>query len=35
MAGGVRRSIAELDLTYYLPCAARGRTIGLPGRQPH
>jgi hypothetical protein len=24
---GVRRSIAELDLTYYLPCAARGRTI--------
>ena len=28
---GVRRSIAELDLTYYLPCAARGRTIGYLG----
>src|SRR5258708_40365771 len=28
---GVRRSIAELDLTYYLPCAARGRTIAYLG----
>jgi hypothetical protein len=27
----VRRSIAELDLTYYLPCAARGRTIAYLG----
>jgi two-component system NtrC family sensor kinase len=28
---GVRRSIAELELTYYLPCAARGRTIAYIG----
>ena len=28
---GVRRSIAELELTYYLPCSARGRTIGYLG----
>ncbi len=28
---GVRRSIAELDLTYYLPCSARGRTIAYLG----
>jgi two-component system NtrC family sensor kinase len=28
---GVRRSIAELELTYYLPCAARGRTIAYLG----
>src|SRR5262249_20195621 len=27
----VRRSIAELELTYYLPCSARGRTIGYLG----
>jgi two-component system, NtrC family, sensor kinase len=27
----VRRTIAELDLTYYLPCAARGRTIAYLG----
>ena len=27
----VRRSIAELDLTYYLPCAVRGRTIAYLG----
>jgi two-component system, NtrC family, sensor kinase len=27
----VRRSIGELDLTYYLPCAARGRTIAYLG----
>src|SRR5207253_6566084 len=27
----VRRSIAELELTYYLPCAARGRTIAYLG----
>src|SRR5579871_595202 len=31
MPTSVRRSIAELDLTYYLPCAARGRTIGYLG----
>jgi len=28
---GVRRSIAELELTYYLPCAAHGRTIAYLG----
>jgi PAS domain S-box-containing protein len=28
---GVRRSIAELELTYYLPCSARGRTIAYLG----
>ena len=27
----VRRTIAELELTYYLPCAARGRTIAYLG----
>jgi two-component system NtrC family sensor kinase len=27
----VRRSIAELELTYYLPCNARGRTIAYLG----
>jgi PAS domain S-box-containing protein len=27
----VRRSIAELELTYYLPCSARGRTITYLG----
>jgi PAS domain S-box-containing protein len=27
----VRRSIRELELTYYLPCAARGRTIAYLG----
>ena len=27
----VRRTIAELDLTYYLPCAARGRIIAYLG----
>ena len=27
----VRRTIGELDLTYYLPCAARGRTIAYLG----
>lgn len=26
-----RRSIADLDLTYYLPCSARGRTIAYLG----
>ena len=31
MAGRVRRSIAELELTYYLPCSARGRTIAYLG----
>jgi hypothetical protein len=30
-AAGVRRSIAELELTYYLPCSARGRTIAYLG----
>ncbi len=28
---GVRHTIAELDLTYYLPCAVRGRTIAYFG----
>ncbi len=28
---GVRRSIAELELTYYLPCSARGRTNAYLG----
>jgi two-component system NtrC family sensor kinase len=28
---GVRRSIAELELTYYLPCTARGRTNAYLG----
>jgi len=27
----VRRTVAELDLTYYLPCAVRGRTIAYMG----
>ncbi|HLH17462.1 MAG TPA: ATP-binding protein [Bryobacteraceae bacterium] len=27
----VRRTIADLDLTYYLPCTARGRTVGYLG----
>jgi len=27
----VQRAIAELDLTYYLPCSARGRTIAYLG----
>jgi len=27
----VRKAIAELDLTYYLPCAVRGRTIAYLG----
>jgi two-component system NtrC family sensor kinase len=27
----VRRTIADLDLTYYLPCAVRGRTIAYMG----
>src|SRR5712691_5504857 len=27
----VRRAIAELELTYYLPCSARGRTIAYVG----
>jgi PAS domain S-box-containing protein len=27
----VRRTIADLDLTYYLPCTARGRTVGYMG----
>jgi two-component system NtrC family sensor kinase len=31
MAPSVRRSIAELELTYYLPCSARGRTIAYLG----
>src|SRR5580700_10675136 len=28
---GVRRSIAELEMTYYLPCTARGRTNAYLG----
>ncbi len=31
MPQSVRRSIAELELTYYLPCSARGRTIAYLG----
>jgi PAS domain S-box-containing protein len=27
----VRQTIADLDLTYYIPCAVRGRTIGFIG----
>jgi hypothetical protein len=27
----VRRTLAELDLTYYLPCAVRGRTLAYLG----
>jgi len=27
----VRKTLAELDLTYYVPCAARGRTIAYIG----
>jgi signal transduction histidine kinase len=28
---GVRKTIADLDLTYYLPCTVRGRTIAYIG----
>jgi len=31
MPTSVRRSISELELTYYLPCSARGRTIAYLG----
>jgi hypothetical protein len=31
LPAAVRRSIAELELTYYLPCNARGRTIAYLG----
>jgi two-component system, NtrC family, sensor kinase len=31
MPVSVRRSISELELTYYLPCSARGRTIAYLG----
>ncbi|MEQ1946013.1 MAG: ATP-binding protein [Bryobacteraceae bacterium] len=31
MPASVRRTIAELELTYYLPCNARGRTIAYLG----
>jgi signal transduction histidine kinase len=27
----VRRTISDLDLTYYVPCTARGRTVGYMG----
>jgi signal transduction histidine kinase len=27
----VRRTIGDLDLTYYVPCTARGRTVGYMG----
>jgi two-component system, NtrC family, sensor kinase len=27
----IRRTIADLDLTYYVPCTARGRTVGYMG----
>jgi len=30
-APSVRRTIADLDLTYYLPCSVRGRTIAYLG----
>ena len=29
--GSVRRTITDLDLTYYLPCTVRGRTIAYMG----
>ena len=29
--GSVRRTIGDLDLTYYLPCTVRGRTIAYMG----
>ncbi len=31
LPSNARRSIAELELTYYLPCSARGRTIAYLG----
>jgi PAS domain S-box-containing protein len=31
MPTAVRRTIADLELTYYLPCSARGRTIAYLG----
>ncbi|MGH9559196.1 MAG: ATP-binding protein, partial [Bryobacteraceae bacterium] len=31
MPASVRRTIGELDFTYYLPCSARGRTIAYLG----
>lgn len=31
MPASVRHSIADLDLTYYVPCSARGRTIAYMG----
>ncbi len=31
MPAAARRTIAELELTYYLPCSARGRTIAYLG----
>jgi PAS domain S-box-containing protein len=31
LPSSARRSIADLELTYYLPCAARGRTIAYLG----
>ena len=31
MPASVRRTIAELELTYYLPCTARGKTIAYLG----
>lgn len=31
LPSSARRSIADLDLTYYLPCSARGRTIAYLG----
>jgi two-component system NtrC family sensor kinase len=31
MPASVRRSISELEMTYYLPCSARGRTIAYLG----
>jgi len=31
LAPGVRQTIGDLDLTYYMPCAVRGRTIAYLG----
>lgn len=31
MPAAIRRTIADLELTYYLPCSARGRTIAYLG----
>ncbi len=35
MPVSARRSIAELELTYYLPCSAQRADDRVPGREPH